>query len=203
MKYFELENDRFIESRWFLSDLLDSTDTELDSREFTYGNRIDPGPPLKCYMWNEDTIVDIHPPLRWVWSREGTPLDFTYSDEGAPIVTKEVARLLSKIADKDIQRFSVKVDRMEKDYEMINVIALADCIDTKRSEILWWEEGNDIRPDKAGKPHSISKLVIDPDRVNNHHIFRLQEWTLPVIVSDVVKEALEEANVTGVVFRQV
>jgi len=203
MKYYELEDDLYFESRWHLCRLYDNEGMEFDSREFTYGNRMDLGPPLKCYKWNEDAIVDIKPPLKLTWSREGTPLDFTYTDSVMPVVTEEVAQLLSEFTNNNIQRFSVKVDRMEEEYEIINVLSLADCIDTEGSAIEWWEEGNNIRPDLAGKPHVISNLVIDPTHVGDHHIFRLQEWTLPVIVSEDIKRAFEEARVTGVRFIEV
>jgi len=203
MKYYELENDRFFEGRWHLRELLDDTDTELDSREFTYGNRMDLGPPLKCSLWNEYAIVDVKPPLKLTLSREGSPLDFTYADEGAPVVTRAIAQLLSELADNDIQRISVKVDGMKEEHEIINVISLVDCLDAKRSEIQWFEEGNDVRPDLAGTPEMVRKIIVDPTRISNHQMFRIKDWNIALIVSETVKNALEEAKVTGVLFREV
>lgn len=203
MKYYELEDNLYFEGRWHLCDLLDDTGTELDAREFRYGNRFNLGPPLKCFKWNEDTLIDIKPPLRLMWSRDGKPLDFTYTDSVMPVVTKKVAEILAKFAEKDIQRFPVKVDRMEEEHEIVNVTSLIDCIDTKKSDIEWWKEGNNVRPDLAGQPHSISNLTIDPSRVGDHHVFRLKGWTLSLIVSQKVKNAFEQAGVTGVLFKEV
>jgi hypothetical protein len=201
--YYELEDDLYIYNRWHLSGLRDDQGIELDAREFRYGNHLPAGPPLKCSLWNEDTIVDVTPPLRISWSREGNPLDFTYTDDDMPVVSSRVAQILANIAGGDIQRFPVKVDRMEEKYEIINIVACIDCLDTELSEIEWWEDGNDIRPDKAGLPHVVDKLVIDPDRVGDHYIFRLSTWIHPIIVSEAVKQALEKARVSGVKFRNV
>jgi hypothetical protein len=203
MRYYELENDRFFKDRWHLCDLVDAIGVELDSREFTYAKWIDPGPPLKCSLWNEETIVEINPPLSIMSSRDGTPLDFTYTDDGAPVVTTRVAALLSKIASKDFQSFPIHVNKMQAGHKIINVVTCIDCIDSDRSKIDWYEEGNDIRPDLAGTPKLITNLLIDPIRANGNHILRPAGWEIAIIVSDVIKQVFEEANVTGVLFKEV
>jgi hypothetical protein len=120
-----------------------------------------------------------------------------------PVATKRVSEILATIAGNDIQRFPVHVDRMDEKYEIINVAACIDCLDTERSNVEWFEEGNDIRPDLAGEPSSVNPLFIDPDRVGDHQIFRVEGWTLPVIVSEQVKRALEQAHVSGILFKPV
>lgn len=200
--YYELVDDLYVEGRWHLNGLRDQTGIELDSREFSYGNYIEPGPPLRMSLWNEDEIIDVNPPLTISWSRDGTPLDFTFTDEDVPVVTRRVAELLTKLASPDIQRFPVKVDRMEQEYEIINIISRIKCIDAARSELEWWTEEHG-RPDKIGKALTIMKLVVDPSRIGDTHMFRLEESTIAVIVSEVVKEALEEAKVSGIQFKAV
>jgi hypothetical protein len=92
---------------------------------------------------------------------------------------------------------------MDEEYEIINVIARPECIDTQRSEIEWYEPGNDIRPDLAGTPLMIAKLVIDSNRTDGHHILRPKDWEVVIVVSEILKSALEAANVTGVKFKPV
>jgi hypothetical protein len=130
-------------------------------------------------------------------------LDITYADNDVPIVTVQVAELLSSISSKDIQRIPVKVDGHDEQYEIINLIHSPKCIDTKRSEIEWYEEGNDIRPDLAGTPEMITRLIIDPSRTQNHQIFRPDGWDVVVVASDDVKKAFESAGVSGVKFKKV
>lgn len=203
-RFYELENNLEYPGRWHLRYLMDAAENRFDAREFTYGNRVDRGPPLRCGLWNEEKVIDVTPPLTLYRSYEGTPLDFTFTDSCMPVATKRVADILGELGGQDIQRFPVRVDCIEEDFEIINVVACVDCLDTERSEISeWWEEGNDIRPDKAGMPHVIDRLVIDPERVGDHRIFRIKTWTVPVIVSEAVKQALEEARVSGVLFRPV
>jgi hypothetical protein len=103
----------------------------------------------------------------------------------------------------EIQQIPVCVAAEGSGYSIINVVSRIDCIDAKRSEIDWFEEGDAVRPDLAGTPEMVSKLIIDPRRVRGHHIFRPQGWEVTIVISDVVKKALENANVTGVKFTHV
>ena len=200
-RYHELIDDLHVAGRWHLDGLRDNTGIELDSREFSYGNYIGPGPPLRVSLWNEDKIINVTQPLRMSWSREGTPLDFTFTDDDVPVVTKPVADLLSQVAGADIQKFPIKIDKVEQEYEIINIVSRIKCIDATRSKLEWWTEEYG-RPDLLGKALTIIKLVVDPCRIGDAHMFRLEESTITVIVSDVIKQALEEANVSGIKFKE-
>jgi hypothetical protein len=203
--YFELEDDLSLESRWHLSWLSDSRGRRIDGREFAYGRPVDLGPPLKAFLWNDDDVIDTEPPLRvsLYQEKKGPPLDFTYSNEEMPVVTSRVGSLLASVAANDIQRIPVRVESREEWYEIINITTRIDCIDRDKSIVKWFEPGNNVRPDLAGQPESVSRLVISPDRVIARHMFRVEGWTIALIVSDVVKMALEEHDVSGVRFRQV
>lgn len=201
--FYELIDDLQVKGRWHLNGLCDDAGIELDSREFRYGKYIDPGPPLRVSLWNEAKSIDVTLPLRLSMSREGKSLDFTFTDDDVPLVTKSVANILTRLAEGEFQRFAVVVDRMTQEYDIVNIFPTINCIDTERSVIQWFEEGNNIRPDLAGTPEWIPKLVISPALVGNHNLFRPEGWDMVVIVSDIVKEALEEAQVTGIKFKEV
>ena len=203
-KYFRIDDDVHLEGRWFLNGLYDAAGTHLDSRDFTYGRAMNVGPPLHVSSWNDEKIIAVVPPLRVSRRRDGYPLDFTFADGDMPVVTTRVGHILASLAEADIQRFPVQIDQEGSDFEIINVVSLIDCIDVERSEIQWFEEGNDVRPDLAGTPEMITKLIIDPNRVGDQcHVFRVEDWDVAVIVSDLVKKALEDAGVSGIRFRQV
>jgi hypothetical protein len=188
--------------RWYLNGLFDGTGRELDSRFFTYGFPVELVPSMRIPSYEDGTIIDALPPLQVGTKRRGKPLDFTFTTTDMPVVTAKTAALLSTVADEDIQRIPALLARLGEEYEIINVVSRVPCIDPVRSNIMWWTEA-DGRPDKIGKPQMITKLVIDPERVIGHHIFRPEGWEVVVIVSDVVKEALEKARVSGVKFSKV
>jgi hypothetical protein len=197
-----MEGDWGLKGRWYLKDLFDSAGTEFDPRVFTYGKLVNAGPPLMISLYNEEKIAAVQAPLTVLLDRKrrGKPLDLTFTNDDIPVATRKVADILSSLAATDIQRIPVRVESQDEDYEIINVIACVDCIDVERSDIEWYEEGNDVRPDLAGTPELITELVVDPKRTGNHHIFRLVGWEMTVVVSDLVKNALERARASGVRF---
>jgi hypothetical protein len=202
-RFFQLVDNLGIKGRWHLNGLADSKGRELDSRDFRYGLPVELGPPMKVSLYNQELVVDVHGPLRVTLQYKGKPLDFTFAGDEMPVVTTKVADLIAKFASSDIQRIPVQVASREEHYEIINVVSRIDCIDVKRSEIdEWWTEEDD-RPDKIGKPRMIYKLVIDPGRVGNSNIFRPEGWEVATIVSEVIKDAFERAEVTGVRFSAV
>jgi hypothetical protein len=198
--YYELW-DVDLPGRWYLLGLYDGNGRKLDSRFFTYGNAVDLGPPMRIPSFREGIIVEAPPPLQVPVDRPGQELDFTFDPFDMPVVTPKVGELLGAIVGKEIQRIPVLAGRGE-DYEIINVVSRVACIDTAHSVIMWWTK-DDGRPDLVGQPRMISKLVLDRDRAEGHHFFRLQDWDVALIASDLVKKAFEEAHVSGVAFKEV
>ena len=148
MEYYEIEDNLDLPSRWFLDDLLDAKGRRLDGRDFTYGRRIDPGPPLKVSLWS-GRIMAVGLPLKFslYGGRTGSILDFTFSNDDVPVVTGRVAVILAATAGDDIQRFPVQVEGRKESYEIINVVSCIPCVDRDRSDADWWTEA-DGRPEK-------------------------------------------------------
>jgi len=201
-RYFELRDDVDIPGRWHLNGLFDGSGRELDSRHFTYGSPVDIKPPMRVPSFRDGTIIEALPPLQVPPKRLGIPLDFTFASFDLPVVTERIATMLATIADQDIQRLPVVLASPEQNYEIVNVVSRIPCIDAARSDIMWWTEA-DGRPDKVGKPRMITKFVIDRGQVPGCHIFRPEGWELVIIVSELVKNALEQGDVSGVTFHEV
>jgi len=198
--FYELDDNLGMKGRWFLNGLYDSRGTEFDGEDFSLGRPIAVGPPLVISLWNDDEVAEVQPPLVVTLRRAGASLDFTYADGAMPVVTTKVADLLERICGADIQRFPVMVEGTDDWHEIINVLPLLDCIDKDRSEVeSWWTE-KDERPDKLGDPMSVIKLVLDPDRIGEHHIFRIRGWNTYPFASGVLKAALERTNVSGITY---
>src|SRR5690554_3078445 len=79
-----------------------------------------------------------------------------------------------------------------KDYKIANVVGLVSCIDENKSDLDYFDDG-DIE--------FINKLVLKESKVpSDLDIFRLRERPTLVIVSDVLKTAIEGSGMTGCVF---
>jgi len=94
------------------------------------------------------------------------------------------------------------IDSRIPGYEILNVIRVEDCIDEKHSVFTRYEAKHG-RPDLLGQYFMILKLRIDPSRVHGSHIFRLQDWEITLVVSDVMKSSLESINNSGILFEEV
>jgi hypothetical protein len=201
--YFRLEDSVEIKNRWFLRGPRDPSGALLDARELAEGRKFAGTKSIRLSMEDNDQVAEVPFPLQLGIRRTGTSLDFTFADSDVPVVSERVGNILGEIAGTDIQRFPVRIDGVKGKFEIINVVRLIDCIDTKRSRIQWYQPGNDVRPDLAGKPEMITKLRIKSDVVNGSDIFRLSDWKIALIVSDRVRSAFAKAKVSGVSFSQV
>jgi hypothetical protein len=171
--------------RWFLDEPLSAEGRHIDARLFTYGEK---------YVGPSPVAV----PVRY-WGR---PVSVHLAAFDMPVVTRQVAQIIQGIAPQAVERFSVLVANDIAGYEILNVLTLVDCLDQQRSIIQRWTEA-DKRPDKTGKPEMVMNLQIDPARAAGHHIFRIRDWDVALIVSDTVKGAIEGIVDLGIVFQAV
>lgn len=183
VNYYELFDDMSLRGRWHLKGPVTASGREVDPRIFTEGKPVEVREPL-------------HLPLR----REGTRLDFTLADFGMPVLHSAFAKALAEVAPHEIQRFAASVEGTSEAFEIINVVTRVDCLDPERSSVSYWTEADGI-PDLVGRLQTVVGLKVDPQRASGHHIFRLQGWEVALIVSEDVKDALQDAR--GAVFQAV
>ncbi len=85
---------------------------------------------------------------------------------------------------------------------MLNAVRVIRCLDEKRSEFIKWTE-HDHRADLAGKYRQVTKLVLIPGAIPpDAHIFRVDGWEVALIVSEVVKVAMESVGCFGAKFTE-
>jgi uncharacterized protein DUF1629 len=114
----------------------------------------------------------------------GSPLDFNISGLG----TQEVQFLPAKIASRPEPWF------------ILNVTRVVRCIDDARcSEVMYWNP-EDGQPKKVGTYRAVYDMRIDPTKVEGARIFRTWGWLVAIVVSQEIKEALEQEHVTGTKF---
>jgi hypothetical protein len=185
MKYYRIcTDDVRYPDRWFLDEPQSADGDEIDPREFTYG---------KPYFGPLPATVPMQPGIR---------VAFHLAAFDMPVVTSEVAEMLERVEPEVIERYPIIVDGDIRGYEIINVVATAACVDEQKSRIMWWTE-EDNRPDRLGTYRDISMMTLDPSRTEGHHIFRIRNWEIALIVSERVSQTLEQLDDLGIIFKPV
>lgn len=122
---------------------------------------------------------------------------------GIIVVSRRLGETIGSVADSQIQRIPVSIRGHDGEWDILNVLRLVDCLDHNRSVITSYYPEDFHRREYAGTPSGIIRLIIDPDRVGDEHIFRIKDWDGPVIVSECLRDAVEESATIGVRFQQV
>jgi hypothetical protein len=134
----------------------------------------------------------------------GKPLDFSLAGIGvAPVVHVKVASLLKELAPEDVQLFPVDIDGQPDQFCILNVTRTVKCIDDEASEEVSYWTPEDGRPEKVGQYEGVHGMRIDPTKVGAARIFRTWGWTIALVVSEELKEALERIKATGTKFKEV
>jgi len=134
-------------------------------------------------------------------SRMGNMTDhLSISEVYGLIFSARLRELLSGMMVNNIQYFEfdiidVRENRIYTDYKIANVVGLVDCIDKDKSDLKYFDSGNIKR---------IKKLVLDESKIPSElKIFRLlKDSTLP-IVHQSIKDAIDDAGITGCLFYRI
>jgi len=187
-RFFDLFDDMESQGRWLLGDPTDSQGQEVD----------DP------WQFTDGCPVQVEGRLKIPIDHPGSPLDFSLAGVGVtPIVHKGVANIFAELAPDDVQLFPVDVAGQSEPYFILVATRLIRCIDDNAStEVRYWKP-EDGRPEKVGKYRAVSGMRIDPTKVGDAKVFRTWGWSIALIVSEDIKEALERAGVTGCQFKEV
>jgi hypothetical protein len=186
-RYFDLANDAYLPGRWELGQPLDQNGHPLeDPWQFRVGE------PARF-----EGQVQI--PIK----RLGTPLGFSHAAFSIPVVHVRVASLLAELASNDVEIIPARIARQPDQFCILNATRLVRCIDNKASgEVRYWRP-EDGRPEKTGQYRAVYGMRIDPSKVGEAQVFRTWGWTVALIVSEQIKEALEQLGTTGTKFKEV
>ena len=180
MDYYTLTDDINFKDRWYLGDI-----NIEDNWLFSYGK------PLNTADFNN---------LRVEIDKRGKELDFTTTDGyEVPIISETFADQLVEFGE-FIQLIPVSIPQTKLKYYILVLKCSIDCVDEGKSDFQKFEEGNDIRPDKAGEYKAINILKLDASRINAP-IFRISKYDIEMVVSEEIKLKLEQSNMTGCRFK--
>ncbi len=187
MRYFDVYDDMRSPARWLLADPVDENGQEINPWQFGKGRLLD--------LKGTPRFAQYHP---------GSALDFSLAGMGIPIVHGRVVSLFEKLGlQQQVQFFPAQVEGQAEPYFILNVLRVIRCIDDARcEEVLYWKP-EDRRPDKVGQYRNVAGMRIDPSRVGDAHIFRPWGWLVALIVSERLKQAMEEEKISGTRFTEV
>jgi len=147
--------------------------------------------------------VNITMPLSMGVLESGQPLDYSIDPRGTPVVTRRAAELLAPICGQQLQLIEVSVEGHPGPFFVANATRTAHCLDESRSRGASRWTAEDGQPERIGDYHAMDKLIIDPGRTGGLDLFRVAHYTVALIVSERLKNAMEEAGLLGPSFEPV
>ena len=113
------------------------------------------------------------------------------------------ARLFKRLHVPDVQFIPAQVEANSGPYFILNTLLTIRCIDDARcAEVEYWQP-EDEQPEKIGQYRSIYDLRIDPAKVGHARVFRTWGWSIALIISEDLKQAIESEGLTGTRFVEV
>jgi hypothetical protein len=185
-RYFELRSNMRIPGRWVLGSPINE-----------HGQEVDP------WQFSEGRVLDVEGRLRLPISLTGHELDFSVTGLGVVVVHERVARLFEHLGIKDAQLIPAQVEDHSGPYFILNVLRIIRCIDDARCEEVQRWKPEDGQPEKVGEYRVVAGMHIDPTQPGKAHLFRPWGWTVALIVSEHLKQALEHEGITGTRFIEV
>jgi hypothetical protein len=180
-RYFDLMDDMRIPGRWVLDGPFDEQEEEIDSWQFSKGQRVE----LECVPY-------------FPMSHRGGAVDFSQTGLGVLVVHGRVAAILERLCSQDVQLLPARVEGQTDSWFILNLLRIIRCIDEARCEQVGFWMPEDGRPEKVGEYQGLMGLKVDPARIGDDaHIFRPWGWRVAVVISEPLKQALEQAGITG------
>jgi hypothetical protein len=185
-RYFDLTDKMDIRGRWLLDNPVDEAGKELDPWQFHEGRMVDVIPRKMLLR------LLVH----------GNPLDYSEASFSIPVVSQRLKEFLERLGVEDeVQFFPVRVESREEPWFVLNATRLVDCIDESRCRTERWKP-EDGAPERVGEYRLVEDMRIDPGRVGGARIFRTWGWPV-LIVSEELKQAMEQEGITGTRFTEV
>lgn len=179
MKYYRLQDDINYPNRWYLGTIINDD----DNWKYVIGDNID--------NYSSELEAKV--------SQDGSEMDYTITNAySVPIVSERIKNQLYNLSD--IQFIPLKIVGRKSDlkYFIMVVANKIDCIDETKSKFNKFEVNDPVRPDLAGHYRGFFRLVLDESRIEGKDVFRINKAENYLIISDRVKEALQNISASGV-----
>lgn len=184
--YFKLLDDVYLPERWELEGPVDQMGRKIGTQIFRRG-----------------IPARVQQPIQIPLAAPGKALDFSFMAEAPiPVVHARVAALLSELAPRDVQLIPAQVEGQTEPYFLVNITRVVRCIDDENSDEVIHREPEQRQAENDGEYRLVIGLRIDPTQVGDAQIFMTWGW-VAIIVSQAIKEALENLGASGTRFELV
>ncbi|WP_205522563.1 imm11 family protein [Myxococcus eversor] len=156
------------------------------------------------WMFGEGHSLSDPGPIKARVRNPGQKRAFVFAGiERTPIVSEAVANVFKTLAPDDIQAFPVTVEGESERYFIINAAKTIDCLDEAKCREVQHYAEDDPFPESAGQYRWINGLRIDPAKTEGVSVLRPRKFKTAFIVSEEIKDALEQVGNPGVSFEPV
>jgi len=184
-RFFDLDDDRRSHDRWHLRHPVDEQGQKINPWQFDEGRWLEPQGLIRF-------------PVR----PDGRELEFTLAAFSIPVVHGRVVQLFERLGLQEVQFLPVQVEGHAGPWFILNTLRIIRCIDEARCREVRYFKPEDGQPEKVGQYRVVSGMRIDPAKVGVARVFRPWGWTVALVVSEDVKEALEREGITGTNFTE-
>jgi hypothetical protein len=175
-----------IKGRWLLGCVSDERGQELDPWSFLSGR-----------SFKQTGLLQVPATVL------GRALDFSRDITAVPIVHGRMVELFERLGVQEVQFLPVQVGDHPGPWFILNALRIVPCIDDARCQrILKWAP-HDGEPEKVGRYRAVHGLRIDSTKVGDARVFRPWGWTVALVVSEEIKQAMEKEAITGAKFIEV
>ncbi len=109
-----------------------------------------------------------------------------------PLFSNKFLSVIESFGIDNIQKYNAVLKTADgksiSGYSAINIVGLVECVNFDESEFIPGSEPPLMR---------FKRLVLDSSKAKNFDFFRLGEHSLHIIISEKLKNALDEANLVG------
>lgn len=145
------------------------------------------------YAFDGRSLADSWKPLPVKIYRAEKEGDFPQLVLHIPVFSPKALKVLSPLIEGTAE--VLPLDCPNREFYAINVLAVLDCLDVERSEIV---------KISTGKIMDILRYTFVPDRIGDANIFKVRELPLRnVFVSERFKSAVENSGLEGIKFSKV
>ncbi|WP_369945125.1 imm11 family protein [Vitiosangium sp. GDMCC 1.1324] len=133
----------------------------------------------------------------------GLSLDFCWAAFSILVVNERFIQLFERLGVREVQFIPTRVEAHPEPYFILNPLRIIRCIDDARCEEVRYWKPEDGQPEKVGEYRVVAGMRIDPTKVGDARIFRPWGWPVALIVSEDLKQAMEQEGITGTRFIEV
>lgn len=176
----------------------------------------EPEPPIDSDAFRAGERLEHVDLLRFPVERDGRRVDVTINGGSDIIVVKQpVGALIDRLAPGDVQRIPVQVAGADERYELLHVLTRIDAVDWERTPARARPQGSAtsiggtlaslgslIDRNYLHRYVDLGEMTLNASGIEGPRIFRVIDWELYPIITEPLKHALEEHQISGIAFQQ-